>query len=141
MLRSAVDKNLGLVTHLVLIAWCLVAMIPLYFLVATALKTEPEYQASAWSVPSGLSPANFEVLFGERGFGRLFVNSLIVTGLAIVVTTCFAVLASYALAQVDFPGRSAVLTINNGLMGVPIAVIVIPVFLLMSSLHLVNTYA
>jgi ABC-type glycerol-3-phosphate transport system permease component len=139
-LKTLIAKRVNVLAQCWLVVWSLLALLPLYFMVSAALKTEADYTRDPWGFPTNLTLANFVTLFGERGFGRLFINSFVVTGASIVVTTLFAVLAAYAIAQLEFPGRSAVLTINNALMGVPIAVILIPVFLLMANLHLVNTY-
>src|SRR4051794_15797417 len=102
-LKALAAQRFNLLAQFWLIAWSLLALLPLYFMVIAALKTQDDYTRDPWGFPTNATLANFAALFGERGFGRLFVNSIIVTGVSILVTTAFAVLAAYAIAQLDFP--------------------------------------
>lgn len=133
-------ERLRFTVHFALAAWCVIALLPLYFTVVSALKSEEDYQRDPWGLPSAITFANFQKLFDERGFAQLFINSFIVTSATIVIALCFCVPAAYSLARMKFPGNRVVLTVNNALMAVPVVVILIPEFILMARLHLVNTY-
>ena len=67
------------------------------------------------------------------------LNSVIVTAVSVLAATAAAVLAAYALARMQFPGRDAILSGIVPLMVVPPVVLVVPLFLLMVHVGLINT--
>jgi multiple sugar transport system permease protein len=74
-------------------------------------------------------------------FGRWLVNSAIYSGVGGLGATLLAVMAGYALAKYRFPFQEAIFRIILAGVLVPGAVLALPVFLLLSSMGLVNSYA
>lgn len=74
-------------------------------------------------------------------FGRWLINSAIYSGLGGLGATLLAVMAGYALAKYKFPFREGIFRIILGGVLVPGAVLALPVYLLLSNMGLVNTYA
>ncbi len=91
-------------------------------------------------LPSSIAFANYVELLVERGFPRLFLNSVVLTVGSVTVAMVISCLAAYALAHMDFWGRKPLLDFITALMAIPPIVVIIPLFVLMSSLHLINRY-
>ncbi|MHB0876261.1 MAG: carbohydrate ABC transporter permease [Anaerolineae bacterium] len=92
-----------------------------------------------WFAPSKYSFANYAYVWGDVGFARFFLNSafvaVVITG-AQLLTSC---MAGFAFARYNFPGRSVIFVVIISTMMIPFQVIMIPLFIMMARLHLVNT--
>src|SRR5690606_14052479 len=71
---------------------------------------------------------------------RLFWNSLIVSSAGVLLQTSVCALAAYALARIPFPGAGTLLLIFIGTMMVPEEAIMIPLFLVLRDMSLLNSY-
>jgi ABC-type glycerol-3-phosphate transport system permease component len=123
-----------------LTAFTAVVLFPVYWLLASAMKSELEL----FSIPPAWWPAaptldHFARLFGGA-FPTWFRNSAIVasatTGIALVV----AALAAYSFSRFRFRGSRPLSTLFLLIQLFPVAVIVIPLFILWTNLKLTNTY-
>jgi ABC-type glycerol-3-phosphate transport system permease component len=116
------------------------ALYPLVFVAQTAFKTEAGYAADPVGLPN---PPTLEFLQRALDTGRVIdysVNSLLVVGCAVALIVVVSSLAGFALARLHFPGRTILLIGIIGLMAVPAAVLMIPLFRTVGQLGLVNTY-
>ncbi|MGC8825532.1 MAG: carbohydrate ABC transporter permease [Anaerolineae bacterium] len=127
--------------ELVMIISALVALFPIYFMVVTSFKTQKEYIADRWGLPARITFDNYVAAFAGKAFGQWFLNSTILTVVSVLLVSLCAGLAAYALARMDFIGRRLLGNLNISLMIVPPVVMLVPLFLLMVELRLVNTYA
>ncbi len=66
------------------------------------------------------------VLFGSADLGKFFINSLVITLPAVVIPISIALLAAYAFAWIDFPGRNVLFVAVFALQIVPIQITLIP---------------
>ncbi|MBC7334679.1 MAG: carbohydrate ABC transporter permease [Clostridia bacterium] len=127
--------------ELVMIISAVVALFPIYFMVVTSFKTQKEYIADRWGLPARIAFDNYVAAFAGKAFGQWFLNSTILTVVSVLLVSLCAGLAAYALARMDFIGRRLLGNLNISLMIVPPVVLLVPLFLLMVELRLVNTYA
>ena len=131
-----------LLLGLVLLLVTVVMLAPLVWLVVQSLTRETE----AFSLPPGWLPKPF-TLDNFRGvpelipFGRMALNSLIVAVLSTAGSLGVAVLAAYALSRLTFRGRDTIFLLVLSALMVPTQMTVIPVFVLMRNLHLVDHLA
>ena len=91
-------------------------------------------------LPPAVTLENYRILFGSIGMGRYLLNSL---GLAVVVTlisVSFNVMAGYAFAKLHFRGRDAIFKTLLGALVIPSQVAMLPLFLMLKPLGLINTY-
>ena len=119
---------------------CSVALIPLYFLIVTSLKSKTEYLLNMWGLPLRPTLENFSAAMAD---GRLIAwtwNSTVVTFLSVAVCTVVSALAAYAFAQMQFRGRDVLLNIFIAMIVIPPVIMIIPLFILMVNINLVNTY-
>ncbi len=97
--RISVWKNIAL--YVGLTAAAIVVLFPFFWMVVTAFK-EPGQAFSPELFPSGPTLSNFKRVLGDFGFGRYFLNSVIVATTAAAFATLFASLAGYVFAKKQF---------------------------------------
>lgn len=90
--------------------------------------------------PSKPTLANFEALFSRAGMGRNFLNSLGLASVLTLLSCCFNVMAGYAFAKLQFTGRERLFALLLTTLVIPAQVAMMPLFLLLKTLGLVNTW-
>ncbi|MEO7223371.1 MAG: carbohydrate ABC transporter permease [Devosia sp.] len=124
---------------LVLVA--LLFLFPFFWMVSNALRTNDEVLAiPPRLLPSTLHWENFIDAWARLPFGQFFSNSLIVAISVTVIVVIVSCLAGYAFARLTFWGRDKLFLIYLGTLMIPQAMLVIPLFLLISKLGWTNTY-
>ena len=130
----------GMLRHAVLWVACAGAALPLYFMLVTSLKSKDEYLVNMWGLPRHPSLANFSAALSDGRLMGWMWNSVFVTVFSVGICTLLSALAAYPLARMRFPGRDTVLNIFIALMVIPPVVLIIPLFVMMVNINLVNTY-
>lgn len=120
----------------------LVTTAPLLWMVSVSFMAPGE----ASQFPPPLLPANptlenYHALFVEHGIARFFGNSLALAALATLLALLFTVPAGYAFAKLRFRGRDAVFQALVGALVVPGQIGMLPLFLELKAMGLVNSYA
>ena len=91
-------------------------------------------------LPATVTLGNYRQLFGNVGMGRYLVNSLAIAVLATLISVSFNVMAGYAFAKLRFRGRDALFRLLLGALVIPGQVAMLPLFLMLKPLGLINTY-
>lgn len=126
--------------HLVLIPVAVTMVLPLVWMVVTSLQTLDETRHYPPTlVPSSLEWSNYSEVLTQAPFGRWFLNSLIVTVLVVLGNLLFCSLAGYAFARIRFAGREVVFVLLLITLMVPFQVIIIPEFLIVRSLGMIDS--
>jgi multiple sugar transport system permease protein len=125
-----------------LVAFVLVLMLfPFYWILVTSLKTPGEIFSFPPSLfPGGFNWSNYLSVFTRQPFHIYLKNSFIVAGLTTLVCLMLGSLAAYALARLRFKGKGLILSIVLAVSMFPPIAIVSPLFLMLKSFHLLNTY-
>lgn len=119
-----------------------VVLVPLYWMVATSLKSNKEITQEGTLYPEDPSFDNYRKLFSEKEFGHYLLNSIVVTSVSVLVSLVLGSLGAYAIARFRLALRLerrlglALLTMRI----VPAVVILIPVYLLILDLDLLDTW-
>ena len=125
-----------------LLLLALAALAPLAWMVSVSLMAKNEAaQAPAPIVPAVATLAQYRSLFRDYAIARPMLNSVLVALLATASSLIFTVPAGYAFAKLRFRGREALLRLLVALLVVPGQVAMLPLFLLLKQVHLVNSYA
>jgi glucose/mannose transport system permease protein len=115
------------VLYIVIALFLLLYLVPLYMTVVTALKNPAEISlAEAWTFPSQPYWQSFADAFAE--LGRYFVNSIILTVSATVLSAIIGSLNGYAFAKWSFKGSELIFTLFLLGMYIPYQIILIPLF-------------
>lgn len=124
----------------VLTAGALVVLVPIVWAVLSSLKTPEELARrppTLW--PQDLTIGNYTEALTAFDFPQYFLNSAIVTVLATALTLVVNSMAAYALSKYNFRGRDTLFVITLATIMIPLQVIFLPVYQVVSSLGLVNT--
>lgn len=125
----------------VLVAGCVFAIFPYFLTLLTAFKGPGQlFETAPWEPGLPPSTAPFDRLFAS-GFGGYLVNTVAVTVGITAGQLLFAVLAAYAFARLSFPGRDVLFWVYLSTLMVPPVVTMIPLYLMMQELGLVDTWA
>jgi multiple sugar transport system permease protein len=119
-----------------------VALVPLVWMAETSLKSNREITQDGTLYPHGLTLENYRSLFSGRDFGSYLRNSIGITTLSVLFSLVIGSLAAYSLARFRLR-YGAERHIGVGLLTLrilPPIVIIVPAFLLVSRLHLLNTW-
>ncbi|MGN6688062.1 MAG: carbohydrate ABC transporter permease [Actinomycetales bacterium] len=129
--------NLG--RRVILAIYALLVAIPLIVVLTGSFKTTKQLFASPFGLPSSLSPHNYGTVLGDADMGRAFLNSVIVTGCAVVLTLAIGSFASYGIARI--PGWRGWLIFGFLVIGmaVPAQANMIPQYVLFQRLHLLDS--
>ena len=132
--------------YAVLIFFALVFIFPFILSLASSFKTLPDIQANPVQIIADPEYGGW-TLDGIRGLNtqnvrlpRWTVNSTIVTVVATLGRVFLSALAGYALAKMSFPGRQILFGLIIVLLAVPGVVLLIPKFLILKQLGLLNSY-
>jgi multiple sugar transport system permease protein len=119
-----------------------VTLLPLLWMVSASLMpagASSSYPPPLW--PGAPTLANYRLLFAHAGVGRHFANSLMISTTATLLALTFNVAAGYAFAKLDFPGRGRLHQVLVAALVIPAQVAMLPLFLMLKWLGLVNTLA
>jgi multiple sugar transport system permease protein len=126
--------------HLVLLPIALVMIVPLAWMIVTSLQTLDETR----HYPPALAPTSFQFrnytqVLQVAPFTRWFINTLIVTVVCVIANLLFCSLAGYAFARIKFIGREVVFLLILATLMIPFQVVIIPTFLIVKKLGLIDT--
>lgn len=133
----------GNVLVLIILSVGLVATIlPFIWMVLGAFKTNAEIMSRpvTWW-PEHPTLDNFTSWLFEFDILRPFLNSVILAGATVATTLLFSSMVGWALAKMRFPGKNVIIVVVLSTMFVPGIVTLIPQFVLIANLGMVNTYA
>ncbi len=114
---------------------------PFLWMVLGSIKPEVDFlQAQPTLLPSAPTTANYGRLFDQLDFPRFFFNSSVIALAVTVGNLVFCPMLGYALAKLPWRGKRVIMGLVLATLMVPAGITLIPNFILMSNLGLVNTY-
>ena len=139
--RSRRLRPAAIVSVIILAIGALGVVAPFVYMLVTALKSAQH----AYDLPPNWYPKEFRwenfsaAINGPLPLLRNMFNSFLIATLTTLGMLITAPMAGYAFAHLKFPGRNSLFVLLLASLMVPIQVTVIPLFLIMRSLHLINT--
>jgi raffinose/stachyose/melibiose transport system permease protein len=112
---------------------------PLLWVVFGSLKTKDDMINNVWGPPQRLILQNFADAWRIAEMGSRILNSLLVTGSALLILVAVATPCAYAAARLRFRGRGIVVVTVVAAMLVPPQVMAIPLFMVARDLGLINS--
>jgi sn-glycerol 3-phosphate transport system permease protein len=127
--------------YLPIVLATLVVVLPLLWMVLASFKSPGELLTQNLDVlPDSLAPANYADAADRVPFGRLFVNSVLITTVGAGIKVVLAVLTAYALVFVRFPGKNIIFALVLATLMVPPQVSLLPNYVLITDLGGADTY-
>ena len=118
----------------------LVMLFPVYWVLVTAISPGGLAQTTGFSLwPERVDLGVFPRAFADQPVGRWLVNSVVIAAASVVLSVSVSLLAGYAFAKYRFRGRDALFTLMLVTIMVPIQVIMVPEFVIVSRLGLVDS--
>ena len=119
--------------------WHVLVVVPLYFMISSSFRTRQDYlRDNPLKLPSSPTFENYESVF-TGGFGRYFLNNIIVTVGTVAIVVALVVPAAYAVARNPSPMVQRGFSLMLVGLAVPAQAVIIPVYLLINQLRLYDT--
>jgi ABC-type glycerol-3-phosphate transport system permease component len=130
-----------IIVYLLLGVFTVTSLGPLVFTLISSFKTMQDVLAFPPSLlPNPWVWTNYTEILDNAYFLRWILNALIYAGGATVLNVIFSAMAGYALSRMNFKGREVIFTVTLAVMMIPLAITLIPKFLVANTLHINNTY-
>ena len=126
--RFSVSARRKILTYIILGIGAFISLVPFFWMISTSLKSLGEAIGASF-FPSSLHFENYVEAWRIADFSEFFVNSLLITLITLSGQLTFSVLAAYAFARIDFPGRDFIFSVMLSTMMIPAMVFTIPNFL------------
>jgi alpha-1,4-digalacturonate transport system permease protein len=134
-------KGPDLFIWLLLVAGAAIMAFPLYWMFATAVRPKKEIFGGGFDlVPSTFVWSNFSDAWNKLPWDQFYINSIAIATIAVPITVFINLLAGYTFAKYKFPGRNILFLLMISTLMIPIQVIMVPEFLIVSKLGLVNSW-
>jgi len=134
-------KPKSLLIHAVMIVCCILFIFPFLWMALTSFKTPQEiFQWPPQMFPKEWSFSNYQEVLTAVPLLRMLLNSLFVAVAVTAGTLLFSSLAAYSFARLRFKGKDLLFSMYLGTMMVPLMVTLIPTFVIMRKLGMVDTY-
>lgn len=125
--------------YLIVIGYAFITLGPYVWSAITSLK--PTSEVNSFSINfKTLSFKNYIFVFKNFPFLRWTINSIVVAAVVTCGNLVFNSMAGYALARINFPGKNVLFLAILGMMMIPGQVVMVPTYILLSKLRLINTY-
>src|SRR5688572_4181075 len=125
-----------------MIALAIVSLAPLLWMLSVSFMQPGEashFPPPLW--PSDPTVHNYHELFARAGMGRYLLNSALIASVATAIALLLNTMAGYAFAKLKFAGRERVFRMLLAALVIPAQVTMMPLFLMLKQMGLVNTYA
>jgi multiple sugar transport system permease protein len=141
-------------TYAILIVGAAVSVLPFLYMLMTSLKSYGDVvNSNIWpwppfgteplqldNYPAALQAIGFDRQLGAPLFVRYLANSILVTGGIVIGTLITSVLAAYALARLNLPGKNILFLVVLAVIMVPEDATLVPKVVMIYNLHWYNTY-
>ncbi|MEO3872402.1 carbohydrate ABC transporter permease [Nonomuraea sp. B12E4] len=125
---------LGVLTHVALLIWTLLVMVPILWTFLASVKSEDEIFGDAWSLPATLRWDNFARAWEQAHIGQYMLNSVIVVGFSTFGTMLVGSMAAYVLARYPFRGNRAVYLLFVSGLAFPVYLALTPLFFVVQNM-------
>jgi ABC-type glycerol-3-phosphate transport system permease component len=128
--------------YLMVTVFVVVSLFPFYWIVVTALKTQPEISAGTTGLfPAHLTWQSFSTILSQAVFARSLLNSVIVALSTTILTVIIASLAGYGLARTTIRGKQLIMGFLLVAGFFPVIAMVGPIFITYRSIGLLDNLA
>ena len=128
--------------YMVLGIGAIISLFPYYLAFLTSVKPANQiFVGAPWSLPATPTLSNYGAILTQYNFPGYLAQTFIYAAVSTLGQLVFSTFAAYAFARMRFPGRDIIFWLYLATLMVPNIVTLIPLFILMSTLGWVNTYA
>lgn len=137
-----ISKTSNIVLFLVFFVISIIFLLPFVWMALSSFKPESDIMGHPEQLfPRSLTFNNYKSLLGQIPFFKFLLNSIIFTCTVTLSSLFFDSMAGYALAKLKFKGSNIFFITVLITMMIPFQITMIPVYLLMNKMRILNTYA
>lgn len=129
-----------LIVYFILILVAVSTIYPILFMVISSFKDKYEYMQNMFGLPSGINMNNYKAIFKSFDIPKLLFNSFFVTTIAVVLGLAVNSMAAFSLTKMKYKGRDSIFRMIMFVLLVPGQALLMPVYIIISKMELVNTY-
>ncbi len=133
------DRVVGGVSHVVLAIWSIVVILPLLWTLFSSFKSTAEIFDSPFTMPSSWAPTNYINAWTKHNFGQMFLNTIIVVGVALVLVMLLGAMCAYVLARFAVPGSRVIYYLMLAGLTFPVFLAIVPLFFILQGIGLLGT--
>lgn len=135
------SKGYLIFKYVLYIAMLLFLIFPLYWILTTSFRTEKEIMNTTMSLlPRTFTLEHYKVALFEIDLLNCMKNSLVVTGITVLISLATGLLMAYAFARIKFKGKNFLNIMILFTQFIPMVAYIIPLYLIMSKMKMLNTY-
>lgn len=127
------------VSYFILAVFLVITIYPFLFMILTSLKSVKEFMNNLWSIPAVFQWGNYAKAWTQGHLRTYTINSLVVTVAAVGLIAIVTTLAGYAFARLNFRGAGLIFAILLATLMVPGEVTLVPLFIIIRRMGLLNT--
>jgi arabinogalactan oligomer/maltooligosaccharide transport system permease protein len=127
--------------HATLITASVIAIFPIAWVVLSSFKPGVYVQSSDLTLVKEPTVDNYTYVLTETNFPLWFLNSTIVSAFTMAIGVFLAATTGYALSRFNFPGRRQLMFTFLVTQMFPVAILIVPIYVIMANLGLINTLA
>lgn len=120
----------------------IICITPFIFMISSSFKVSGEVMKFPWHlIPENPTVQNFVGLFtnGIYNFQKWYVNTIVMTGLTILIKIFFVSFTAYGFAKINFKGKDAVFLVLLSAMMIPSDIMILPRYIIFKDLHILDT--
>jgi len=136
---NAGDVTTATVSHVLLIIWSVVVVVPFLWALLSSLKETKQILSNPFSLPDRLHWENYADAWTGSGIGRYFLNTVIVVVVSTFLVMVLGAMLAYVMARFKFFGNKFIYNIMLVAMMFPIFLAVVPLFFLLNKMSLLST--
>ena len=138
---KSTSKSVRIIIYIGLVFWLIVNLFPVYWMFTFSLKSNAEiFGDNVVGLPHDWLWSNYESALSTGNMAKYFLNSSIVAIATILITLAVALMGTFALTRLIWKGRKALNKFFMLGLTIPIHASIVPVYVTLSRLHLLNTY-
>ena len=126
-------------SYVILGSWSLFTLFAILWVIASSFKTNRELFQTVWGLPSSFQIKNYIKAWTTVKMGSYFFNSVQVVLISVVIILFLSAPVSYVLSRIKFRGSELLLLIFTAGIGIPVQLLYIPLFFIMSKLGVIDS--
>ena len=139
--RGQRSRLASVLLHATLITASTISLFPIVWVLVSSFKPGYAVQSTEISLVRDPTLANYHYVLTETNFPRWFANSVLVAAFTTLIGVFLSATTGYAASRFAFPGRRALLWVFLVTQMLPVAVLIVPIYMIMSRLGLINSLA
>jgi len=136
---SLQKKVFIIIMFMIMVFYVVLIIYPLFNMVISSFKSNKDILTTPFALPASVDFENYRTVWVDKGFSRYFLNSLIVTTAAMAFVILFGSMGAYGISRYTYRASTLIyMLFLSGIM-LPLKAAIIPLFLLIRKLGLINT--